>query len=226
MFFLHNDHLGTPRVITDKHRQVVWKGTMKPFGELEVEVEAIANHRRFRGQRYDIESRLHYNYFRDYDPRTGRYVQSDPIGLYYPNGFNTYAYVANNPLRWVDPMGLYEVLPGIPAPSPQMDGVLTCIESCLGVSFTLTSTTRPGDSGAHGSGNAADVRYRGPGSTPFGADNFLCCAATCGAGFGLDEYRNPSPGATGPHIHIQIPPGRRGGSGDLPPECKPGNCKT
>jgi RHS repeat-associated protein len=104
MYYLHNDHLGTPRVVTNQARQVVWKGQLKPFGEMKVEVEAITNHRRFPGQRFDIESRLYYNYFRDYDPSTGRYIQSDPIGL--GGGLNTYGYGKTNPLRYIDPKGL------------------------------------------------------------------------------------------------------------------------
>jgi len=66
---------------------------------------------RFPGQFYDKETGLHYNTFRDYDPVTGRYVDSDPMGL--AGGLNTYAYVGGNPVDLVDPLGLYGVAPDV-----------------------------------------------------------------------------------------------------------------
>jgi RHS repeat-associated protein len=59
---------------------------------------------RLPGQRYDAETGLHYNYFRDYDPSIGRYAESDPIGL--RGGLNTYLYVLAEPLHRFDPHGL------------------------------------------------------------------------------------------------------------------------
>ena len=59
---------------------------------------------RFPGQYYDTETGTHYNYFRDYDPSIGRYVESDPIGIL--GGLNTYVYVSARPLTGFDPRGL------------------------------------------------------------------------------------------------------------------------
>jgi RHS repeat-associated protein len=62
---------------------------------------------RFPGQQYDAATGVHYNYFRDYEPGTGRYVQSDPIGL--RGGISTYGYALGNPLMYSDPSGLVSV---------------------------------------------------------------------------------------------------------------------
>ncbi len=56
---------------------------------------------------YDRETGLHYNYYRDYDPGAGRYVEADPIGLV--GGINPYLYVGGDPVNKTDPLGLFEM---------------------------------------------------------------------------------------------------------------------
>ena len=60
------------------------------------------NTRKFTGKEFGVDSNLYYYAARYYDPYIGRFTQRDSIG----DGVNWYAYVANNPLKFVDPTGL------------------------------------------------------------------------------------------------------------------------
>jgi len=103
-YYFHNDHLGTPQALTDKDQNVVWEANYTPFGEANITKEDVEMNLRLPGQYFDQETGLHYNYFRSYDPNTGRYLQSDPIGLI--AGPNTYAYADQNPIINLDLYGL------------------------------------------------------------------------------------------------------------------------
>ncbi|WOH39013.1 RHS repeat-associated core domain-containing protein [Thalassotalea fonticola] len=113
LFYVHTDHLNTPRAITNSETSEVWHWQSDPFGNGMANEDVDSNgitfeyNKRFTGQYYDAESGLHYNYYRDYDPKTGRYLQSDPIGL--NGGMNTFGYVGGNPLMYYDPYGLLEM---------------------------------------------------------------------------------------------------------------------
>jgi RHS repeat-associated protein len=104
VFFAHSDHLDTLVKVTNGAGNLVWDAERRPFGETTLKLQQIQVPLRFPGQYHDTETGLYYNYFRDYDPSTGRYVQSDPIGL--AGGLNTYAYAMGNPLVSIDPLGL------------------------------------------------------------------------------------------------------------------------
>jgi RHS repeat-associated protein len=116
VYFIHVDHLNTPRIVVDSTNQTRWRWLAEPFGNTLPENDpnglgAFTLNLRFPGQYFDSESGLHYNYFRDYDASVGRYVQSDPIGL--QGGINTYAYVEGNPLSYVDPNGENAIALGV-----------------------------------------------------------------------------------------------------------------
>ncbi len=103
--FVHNDHLATPIMMTNSSREVVWEIETAPFGETYALYDAENLNKRFPGQYFDRESGLNYNHHRYYNPYTGRYMESDPIGLL--GGANTYAYALGNPLINTDPDGLW-----------------------------------------------------------------------------------------------------------------------
>ena len=111
VYYIFSDHLNTPRLITRaSDDKIVWRWDVAdPFGaSLPLEnpsgLAQFVYNRRFPGQVYDQFLGVNYNYFRDYDPGTGRYLTSDPIGL--AGGVNTYTYVLANPLGFFDYYGL------------------------------------------------------------------------------------------------------------------------
>ena len=114
IYFVHADHLNAPRALMDSANQLRWRWISDPFGLVAPEenpssLGTFTLNLRLPGQVYDVESNLHYNYFRDYSPAYGRYVESDPIGL--GGGINTYSYTANQPVRYVDSQGSVFWLP-------------------------------------------------------------------------------------------------------------------
>jgi len=102
--------------MTDKKGTLVWRVDHRPFGEASVDEDPDGDGKqvilnlRFPGQYFDKETGLHYNYFRDYHPGIGRYLEPDPIGF---NGEpNLYVYASANPISNVDVFGL-EVIDGM-----------------------------------------------------------------------------------------------------------------
>jgi RHS repeat-associated protein len=104
--YVHSDHLGTPvRVTRPSDNKRLWQWRTDPFGTLPVVDDpeglgAFAYNLRLPGQLFDGHAGLHQNYFRDYSPAIGRYVESDPIGLL--GGINTYLYASANPVGLID----------------------------------------------------------------------------------------------------------------------------
>ena len=113
LHYIEPDHLGTPRAVIEPQRDVaVWTwdiaseafGNSVPNEDPDGDSATFVFDMRFPGQRYDAASGLNYNYFRDHEAATGRYSQSDPIGLW--GGISTYSYATSNAMSNLDPTGL------------------------------------------------------------------------------------------------------------------------
>ncbi len=104
-YLVHADHLATPRALTRISDGIeAWRWDSDPFGlTYPTSSIGLTYNLRFPGQQFDADTGYHYNWMRDYNPWTGRYLQADPIGL--AGGMSRYEYVGGNPLSNIDPTG-------------------------------------------------------------------------------------------------------------------------
>jgi RHS repeat-associated protein len=127
VYSVEADHLGTPRLITDSAQAQRWSWHSAPYGDTQPNQNpaskgTLVYNLRFAGQYYDKETNNFYNWNRDYESTTGRYIQSDPIGL--SGGINTYGYVNGNPLLSIDPTGEVPI-------APIVYGYAKCMAQCM-----------------------------------------------------------------------------------------------
>jgi RHS repeat-associated protein len=109
VYNIYPDQIGTPRVITNASNTEVWKWDSDPFGTTPANEDPTGSgskftyNLRFPGQYFLIESGLHYNWYRHYDPIIGRYLQAD--ALEFSDGPNLYSYALSNPTIQTDATG-------------------------------------------------------------------------------------------------------------------------
>jgi RHS repeat-associated protein len=114
IYYVQSNHLNTPMAVTQpSSNKFAWQWHPDAFGngtpsQNPQGLGTFVYNLRFPGQYYDTETGQYYNYFRDYDPQVGRYVESDPIGL--EAGTNTFAYVGSAPTGDSDPFGLDKLI--------------------------------------------------------------------------------------------------------------------
>jgi RHS repeat-associated protein len=150
VYYVHADHLNAPRMVTrTTDNKIAWRWDTDPFGTTAPNqnpqgLGTFTYNLRYPGQYFDSETGLSQNYFRDFDPQVGRYVESDPLLQFLsrfvslpifsndlllkaPQLLSSYAYVLDNPINFADPLGLCGIeptgekkpsLPSCPLPGP------------------------------------------------------------------------------------------------------------
>jgi RHS repeat-associated protein len=120
LYFVYTDALGTTKTITTASGTVCYDSEFTPYGQ---EINHTNNcsgtnsyNYKFTGYETDVETGLNYAFARYYNPRLGRFMSPDPVGYAVadtgdPQTWNAYAYVRNNPLRFIDPTGMDHEVP-------------------------------------------------------------------------------------------------------------------
>ncbi|HET7313097.1 RHS repeat-associated core domain-containing protein [Salinisphaera sp.] len=160
-YYVHTNPVGAPVAVTDAAQKIVWRWRPTPFGRGAVDNDPDGDGRTFTlrqrlpGQYADSGTGFYSNGFRNYDPETGRYLEPDPMGLV--GGINPYRYVGDNPLQYIDPLGLWQltIAGGI-----GYGGLVTIgnnggqwsVGGYIGVGEGFSVSLDPQDSGVHASG--------------------------------------------------------------------------
>jgi RHS repeat-associated protein len=199
--------------------------TYDSFGNLTASTGTTRNYFQYTAREFDTETGIYFYRARYFDPTSGRFLSEDPA----EDDLNLYAYVQNNPVNFVDPLGLYTTKNNnVPWPSPALDKFLNCLEGCVGSPIVVTFTTngKHQDPG-HAAGTSVDIRP--PAGVPAGV--VFCCAGKCGAAWGLNE--NGAQGGSsfkytqGANYHYQLVPPHHpnpGAPNAIPPNCKQNGC--
>ena len=131
--YVLSSHLGQPQKMVNSGGLLIWDQVTDEFGQLVSQQvgQSSDNALRFPGQIADAATGLYYNYFRDYEPGLGRYIQPDPIGV--KGGIDPYGYAAERPVVAIDPLGLKVVFAGNAA-----------TQAALGDAYAAVGTTPRG----------------------------------------------------------------------------------
>ena len=174
-YFYHRDHLGSVRLVTDAAGAVVNSYDYDAYGNFEAISETVTSPYAYTGREYDGESGLYYYRKRYYDPRTGRFLQQDPLG-FAAGDSNHYRYVFNDPVNLVDPFGLQAANEdaalrtlalglGIGTVGVAFNNLIQNIDLSLDLPPLLPSSADGGGSGSGASGSGGSGGNSGPGNS-------------------------------------------------------------
>jgi RHS repeat-associated protein len=148
--YVHPDHLGGTRVITDQQGNEVQTLYYHPFGEIRLNHQAgsFDEQRKFTGHLHDDETDLEFMEARYYNATWGRFLRQDPVFLELgsnpdlskllvdPQQLNAYAYARNNPLKYVDPTGMYNVKTGKIEKGDTKESITNEVNKAFGIKTT------------------------------------------------------------------------------------------
>ncbi len=158
-YWLHSNHLGSSRWLTDVFGNAVYRGEFDPYGQAVYEWGLTSlNSRKFTGYERDVATGLDYANARMYSSGKGRFLQPDPMGFdssnsHRPQTLNRYSYVHNDPANYVDPAGTSAVIWDCVTFRIVINDRWETVESC--------STNDDEDDGGGGGGKSGGGRGNG-----------------------------------------------------------------